>query len=175
LFYTLINLLSIIFLNRENFIIIRNAEKDDLIKVIEINRRCLPENYSYTFFEAILKDYPKSFFVAETYEGEIVGYVMCRVERVLSKISSFRLKKSGHIISIAVIPEYRGLGIGKLLMLNALKSLKEEYGCEESFLEVRVSNKIAIKLYLDLGYKIVDVLKSYYIDGEDAYMMVKAL
>jgi ribosomal-protein-alanine N-acetyltransferase len=173
LFYALINLL-LIFLNGGNFINIRNAEKDDLIKVIEINRRCLPENYSYTFFEAILRDYPKSFFVAETYEGEIVGYVMCRVERV-SKISSFRLKKSGHIISIAVIPEYRRMGIGKLLMLNALKSLKEEYGCEESFLEVRVSNKIAIKLYLDLGYKIVDILKSYYIDGEDAYMMSRIL
>jgi len=44
-----------------------------------------------------------------------------------------------------------------------------------TLLEVRVSNKIAIKLYLNLGYKIVVVLKSYYIDGEDAYIMVKAL
>lgn len=173
--FHIINLLSIIFLNKVNFINIRNVKQEDIIKVIEINRRCLPENYSYAFFENIYEDHPKSFFIAETYDGEIVGYVMCRVERVLSKISSFKIKKSGHIISIAIIPEYRGMGIGKALMLNALRSLKEEYGCEESYLEVRVSNKIAIKLYLELGYKIVDVLKSYYIDGEDAYMMSRPL
>ncbi|MEM2816343.1 MAG: hypothetical protein QXY34_04090 [Candidatus Bathyarchaeia archaeon] len=39
-------------------------------------------------------------------------------------------------------------------------------------LEVRVSNKIAQKLYEKLGFKIVETIPGYYSDGEDAYYMV---
>ena len=39
------------------------------------------------------------------------------------------------------------------------------------YLEVRCSNTEAVKLYQDLGMDIKQRLKSYYRDGEDAYMM----
>ena len=42
-------------------------------------------------------------------------------------------------------------------------------------LSVRASNAEAIHLYLRLGYQRVDVWQRYYLDGEDALVMEKAL
>ncbi len=100
---------------------------------------------------------------------------MCRIERILSKFQRFRISKAGHVISIAVLPEYRRLGIASALLKNAMKILKEVYDCSEVFLEVRVSNTPAINLYEKLGFMKVDRIKRYYIDGEDAYLMAREL
>jgi len=154
--------------------LVREAVEEDLLAVMNINRICLPENYSYGFFETILHSYPKSFLVAEV-EGRIAGYIMCRIERILSKFQRFRITKAGHVISIAVLPEYRRLGIASALLKNAMKILREVYDCSEVFLEVRVSNTPAINLYEKLGFMKVDRIKRYYIDGEDAYLMAREL
>jgi len=153
---------------------VREASAADLTKVIMINRRCLPENYTYFFFNSILQNYPRTFLVAEV-DGDIAGYVMCRVERGFSKLSKLNLTRLGHVISIAVLPEYRRRGIAKALLTRAMKVLKEEYGCEEVYLEVRVSNQPAISLYRKLGFEIVKISRRYYVDGEDAYIMARRL
>ncbi len=153
---------------------IREATEDDVLPVMNINRICLPENYSYGFFENILRSYPKSFLIAEV-DGRIAGYIMCRVERVFSRFERFRIRKAGHIISIAVLPEYRRRGIGKTLLIKALENLRNYYECSEAFLEVRVSNHGAIKLYESIGFTKIEILKRYYMDGEDAYLMAKRL
>lgn len=155
-------------------VIVREVKEEDLVTVMRINRICLPENYSYSFFYDILTSYPKSFLIAEL-DGVAVGYVMCRVERIFSKIERFKLRKAGHIISIAVLPEYRGRGIGRMLLTRAMDVLRDYYGCDEVFLEVRMTNWPAIRLYDKLGLQVVDVLKRYYLDGEDAYVMAKKL
>lgn len=152
----------------------REASEEDLLAVMNINRICLPENYTYGFFETILHSYPKSFLVAEV-DGQIAGYIMCRVERVLSRFQRFKICKAGHVISIAVLPEYRRMGIASSLLKNAMKVLIEVYDCSEVFLEVRVSNTPAITLYEKLGFIKVDRIKKYYIDGEDAYLMAREL
>lgn len=154
--------------------LIRQASEADLVSVININRVCLPENYTYFFFQTILRNYPKTFLVAEV-DGKIVGYIMCRVERILSKFERFKFKKAGHVISIAVLPEYRNRGIASSLLGKAMDALKNEYGCEEVFLEVRVSNSPAISLYEKLGFSKVSTSRRYYLDGEDAYIMARKL
>ena len=50
------------------------------------------------------------------------------------------------------------------------KGVKEKQ-CNEMYLEVRCSNTDAVRLYERLGMSIKQRLKSYYRDGEDAYMM----
>jgi ribosomal-protein-alanine N-acetyltransferase len=42
---------------------------------------------------------------------------------------------------------------------------------EVFFLEVRVSNESAKKIYETYGFKDISIRKSYYADGEDAYVM----
>lgn len=153
---------------------IRRFRETDLERVIEINRRCLPENYTSYFFLEIHHSNPEAFLVAET-ERRVVGYVMCRVEHGLSDLLKFKLTKKGHVVSLAVLPEYRLRGLATLLMLKAMENLYEKYSCNEIYLEVRVSNDSAIKLYRKLGFKGNKVISHYYIDGEDALLMVRKL
>lgn len=153
---------------------IRQASPADLPRVMMINRLCLPENYTFFFFDSILQSYPKAFLVAEVC-GEVVGYIMCRVEHGLSKFDKLNMKRLGHIISIAVLPDHRRMGIATALLTKALEVLKEEYKCSEVFLEVRVSNNPAISLYRKLGFEIVRISRGYYVNGEDAYVMARRL
>jgi ribosomal-protein-alanine N-acetyltransferase len=67
------------------------------------------------------------------------------------------------------------MGIGTALLQNSIKAMKEVYEAEEVYLEVRVSNAPAISLYKKLGFSEVKVLKHYYADGEDAYLMARPL
>lgn len=150
---------------------IREFKPEDLERVIWINKTCLPENYSASFFMHHHYAHPKSFLVAEV-NGEIVGYIMCRIEFGLSNLR-FGLAKKGHVISIAVLPQYRRRGIGESLMRKAMKAMKE-YGASEFYLEVRVSNIPAINLYRKLNYQITKRIIGYYLDGEDAYVMARA-
>ncbi|RLG84484.1 MAG: ribosomal-protein-alanine N-acetyltransferase [Thermoprotei archaeon] len=154
--------------------IIRNARQDDIERVVYINRKCLPENYPVYFFEDLLKHYGKAFYVAQSPEGEVVGYVMTRVEWKPGFFKKF-LARSLHIVSIAVLPLYRRRGLGYALMAHAMKSGYEEYKCSETYLEVRVSNTPAISLYEKLGYRVMKIAHSYYLDGEDAYIMARPL
>ncbi|UNQ74247.1 ribosomal protein S18-alanine N-acetyltransferase [Infirmifilum sp. NZ] len=156
----------------EKAYIVREARREDLDEVIRINREVLPENYPAFYFEMHLKNFGKAFLVAEM-NGKIVGYVMCRVEYDTLYTNPNKVGKRGHIISIAVIPEAQGKGIGTELMTRALESMKKYYGAEEYYLEVRVSNEIAIRVYKKLGFNVVKVLPKYYLDGEDAYLMAR--
>ncbi|MCQ4350370.1 MAG: GNAT family N-acetyltransferase, partial [Sulfolobales archaeon] len=49
------------------------------------------------------------------------------------------------------------------------------YEVNEVYLEVRVSNLDAIRLYERFGFLKMKVLKYYYADGEDAYLMAVKL
>ena len=162
-------------------ITIREAEEEDLGKVMAINRAELPENYPYGFFHFIWKKWKRYFLVAE-YNGEVVGYLMSMIDsrnplvppsiEIRQYIESG--KKVSHLLSIAVLKKYQGMGIGSGLLKEYLRRLAED-GFNISYLEVRVSNTKAIRLYEKFGYKKLRVLPFYYLDGEDAYLMVKEI
>ncbi|AWR97316.1 ribosomal-protein-alanine N-acetyltransferase [Acidianus sulfidivorans JP7] len=156
--------------------IIRNVRLDDIDQIIRINRETLPENYPYYFFIDHAKEYSDAFYVAEIEKGKIVGYIMPRIELGFSNIKSLpALTKKGHVVSIAVLEDYRNQGIGTELLKASMKSMKEVYNAEEVYLEVRVSNYPAIRLYEKLGFKKIKELRGYYADGEDAYLMATPL
>jgi ribosomal-protein-alanine N-acetyltransferase len=76
-----------------------------------------------------------------------------------------------HISTIAVHPQWRGRGLGELLLI-ALLERGAEQGARRATLEVRVSNSAAQALYHKYGFEIVASQKRYYADNnEDAYIM----
>lgn len=151
---------------------IRQTTLNDIDRVMYINRVSLPENYTKVFFIEHLRKWPKGFYVAEV-DGVVIGYVMSRVEIGWGYLKPGLVRK-GHIVSLAVLENYRRKGIGTALMQAALKGLKE-YGAKEVYLEVRVSNTPAIRLYEKLGFTVKRTIPYYYLDGEDAFLMVKPL
>ncbi len=150
---------------------IRPASMDDLDSVIAINIECLPEHYLRSFWIEHIEKWNDLFYVAEV-NNEIVGYALARIENS-SPFTKF--SKVGHIVSIAVREKYRRKGIATMLMSALIYTLKTMYGVEEVYLEVRVSNEPAIKLYQKLGFVIAKRIEQYYLDGEDAYLMIKKL
>ena len=149
--------------------IIRHCSPSDLPSVVDINTVSLPEHYSDYFFESILKELPESFIVAEMNQ-KIVGYIMCKIEFGFSNFRRLGFVKKGHVVSVAVLQEHRGKGIGRSLLVEAINGLAGRK-CDEIYLEVRASNNLAIKMYQSIGFLIKSRLHSYYRDGEDAYLM----
>ncbi len=156
-------------LRRINEYIIRRCEYNDIPNVISVNMRNLPENYSDYFFESLLNELPEGFIVAEI-NNTIIGYIMCRIEFGFSNFKRLGFVKKGHVVSIAIDSDHRGKGLGKALMEEGISAMASKK-CEEVYLEVRVSNTQAIKLYEKLNFVIKSKLRGYYRDGEDAYLM----
>ena len=149
--------------------ILRRCELGDIIPVMEINLRTLPEHYSDYFYESLLEELPEAFIVAEI-SGKIIGYIMCKMEHGFSNFRKLGFVKKGHVVSIAVLDEHRRKGFGSVLVNEAINGVKN-IQCSELYLEVRCSNNDAVRLYEKLGFSITQKLKAYYRDGEDAYVM----
>ncbi|XP_033174291.1 N-alpha-acetyltransferase 20 isoform X2 [Bombus vosnesenskii] len=82
----------------------------------------------------------------------------------------------GHITALTVSPNYRRLGLAAMLIefLEKVSEKKQAYFVD---LFVRVSNKVAIKMYQQLGYIVYRTVLEYYTGNpdEDAFDMRKAL
>ncbi|MBY6065102.1 ribosomal-protein-alanine N-acetyltransferase [Pseudidiomarina sediminum] len=77
------------------------------------------------------------------------------------------------LMDIAVHPSFQGQGIGRQLLAHLLAQATQSKATV--FLEVRVSNTAAIKLYVKLGFQQVGRRPNYYPCGdkrEDALVMV---
>lgn len=78
---------------------------------------------------------------------------------------------AGWIATIGVDPDYQHRGIGRAL----LRACEERMKFPRSKLTVRMSNDRAISLYEQEGYRVVEIWKKYYNDGEDGLVMEKVL
>lgn len=149
--------------------LIRRAGPGDLIPVMEINMKTLPEHYSDYFYESLLAEMPEAFVLGEV-GGAAVGYIMCKSEYGFSNFRKLGFVKKGHVVSVAVLREHRRKGIGKALVEEAAKGARARR-CDELYLEVRCSNTDAVGLYEGMGFSIRQRLGTYYRDGEDAFLM----
>jgi len=152
---------------------LRRFQSEDLPTIMEINRTCLPENYNSYFFMEVHQNCPEAFLLA-TVRNRIIGYIMCRIEHGFSEISRFKMVKKAHLVSLAVVPEYRRLGVANALVTQATDAVTR-HGAKEFYLEVRITNEPGIELYRRLDFSIVRRVSYYYHDGADAYVMCKKL
>jgi N-alpha-acetyltransferase 10/11 len=115
---------------------------------------------------------PQLSYVAEDEKGNIVGYVLAKMEEPEPGEES----KHGHITSLAVKRPFRRLGLAQKLMNQASMSMVECFDAQYVSLHVRKSNRAALNLYTNsLGFKILEIEPKYYADGEDAYSMRRDL
>ena len=117
----------------------------------------------------IKDDYELSFspvskcFIYEE-NDEIVGFIIADI-----------FEDRAEIIDVAVDVMYRNKKIGDKLVKYVV-DLSKENGCESITLEVKVTNKTALKLYKNNGFEIVSIRKKYYSNGTiDAYLMSRKL
>jgi ribosomal-protein-alanine N-acetyltransferase len=141
-------------------IVIGDMETGDLPAVLEIERASFTTPWSETSFFNELKN-PRSTVKAARRDGRLTGYIFAS-----------RILDEGHILDLAVHPDFRRQGIGSALAAHAIEHLREE-GCGFIFLEVRVSNQPAVKMYKRFGFEEIGIRKNYYLSPEeDAVVMV---
>jgi len=63
----------------------------------------------------------------------------------------------GAIQNVGVTPEHRGQGIGRALVIQALRGFIQ-CGMNVAVLEVTAQNEAAVKLYRSLGFEVIEVL-----------------
>lgn len=138
---------------------IRRMEQRDLEQVAELEKRCFSESWSYGLLEAGLHSVYDVYYVWEQ-EDRILGYCNLRL-----------LAGEGEIQRIAVLPEYRGLGLGRKMM-DAMTACARAERAAAISLEVRESNRAARNLYESCGFAAEAVRKGYYHNPtEDALIM----
>ena len=141
---------------------IRMATVNDLIEMQQCNLWCLPENYQMKYYFYHLLSWPQLLWVAEDYDGSIVGYVLAKMEEDETKPPPH-----GHITSLSVLRTHRKRGIATALMRRSQVEMAEVFGAEYVSLHVRKSNRAAFHLYNEtLKYEINDIERGYYADGE---------
>lgn len=82
-----------------------------------------------------------------------------------------------HILNIAIAPEQQGHGYGRSFMHFMLETARH-HGADTAFLEVRPSNRTALRLYDSIGFNQVGVRRDYYpakAGREDAIIMARPL
>jgi ribosomal-protein-alanine N-acetyltransferase len=92
--------------------------------------------------------------------GRIVGYA-----------GMWLMVDEAHITTIAVRNDWRGRGLGELLLASLIEAA-QDIGAIRVTLEVRVSNEVAQSLYRKYGFQTEGLRPRYYSDNnEDAFIM----
>jgi ribosomal-protein-alanine N-acetyltransferase len=140
-------------------IIICPMNEADLDDILDIEAASFPYPWSRTHFLDELNSrhaYPRAAFCPE---GRLVGYI-CHTFLI----------DEGHIMNVAVHHDFRGRGVGSMLVERVIGECREK-GAAFVCLEVRSSNHPAIALYRQFGFVETGRRKRYYHDGEDAILM----
>ncbi|WP_224267847.1 GNAT family N-acetyltransferase [Haloprofundus salinisoli] len=151
---------------------VRRAERADLLDVFRIEKTCFKQPWPFAAFEQFLGE--PGFLVAvdgvaqSKQSGDraerVVGYVVADVMPNYGH-------DIGHVKDIAVHPDARGRGLGRMLLRQSLVSMALG-GANLVKLEVREHNDPAKTLYESEGFEPLRRIPRYYEDGEAALVMV---
>ncbi len=146
-----------------NDLIIRQMKEEDIPTVVEIEKISFTTPWSETSFHNEIYN-PRS-----TARCAIMG------QRLAGFVCASQVADEGHILDLAVHPDFRRKGIAKALVQNIIEELREN-ACRFLYLEVRASNDIARKFYEGIGFRVVGTRKSYYLKPEeDAIILMLGL
>lgn len=139
---------------------ITKMDASHIDRVLYIEEQCFPIPWTKEDFKReIFVNNLAHYFVAE-FEDKIIGYA-----------GMWHIVTEGHITNIAVLHDYRRMGVGQMLLSKQIEFAKQMQMIGIT-LEVRISNEAAQKLYTRNGFKPEGFRKRYYTDtGEDAVIM----
>jgi ribosomal-protein-alanine N-acetyltransferase len=139
---------------------IRPMELTDVDAVVEVEKASFATPWSRMAFVAEVGDNDLACYLVAEADGQIVGYA-----------GMWLILDEAHITNVALLPGYRGHGLGSRLM-ETLFEVAKLAGARRMTLEVRPSNLAAQRLYGKLGFEVRGVRPGYYTDSkEDALIM----
>lgn len=144
-----------------NNIMICEMKREHLDSLVELEKICFSQPWSYKSLEEELTNDTAYFYVA-LIDDEVVGY-----------IGLYIVCESCFVTNVAVFPQYRKQGIATALLRRAFLTATS-HGTDFISLEVRKSNIAAISLYKSLHFEEMGLRKNYYRNPpEDALIMTR--
>jgi len=141
-------------------LLIRRMTLEDVPAVHEIDMLSFSLPWPERSFRFELTDNPVSRGWVAEMDGQIAAMLVL-----------WFIVDEAHIATIAVHPDFRRQGIGKQILLHALRGVQGE-GARRAFLEVRAGNAAAQAMYKKYGFVASGVRPGYYKDNnEDALLM----
>lgn len=140
---------------------IRRMSQEDVSSIAELEQAA----YEFPWSAGIFRDCLLAGYTARTVEldGEVAGYSVMSVAA-----------GEAHLLNICLAPRLRGTGLGRRLLGHMLDAAREA-GAECVYLEVRPSNRDAMRLYQAAGFEVIGVRQGYYRaagGNEDAVVLV---
>ncbi|MDH4232026.1 MAG: ribosomal protein S18-alanine N-acetyltransferase [Nitrospirota bacterium] len=143
--------------------VINDMKVEDLPEILAIENASFETPWSETLF------------YNELFKAVSVTRVARIGRRVAGYLCANIIIDEGHILNLAVHPDFRGGGIASRL-IEEIISVMRAGSCRSVFLEVRVSNETARKMYEKFGFALLGTRKAYYLSPvEDAVVMVLRL
>lgn len=143
---------------------LRRLTLTDLGAIEKLERSAYPTPWSRSMFAGELSK-PSSFCLG--------AFDVAAKDRLAGYLIVSRYVDAWHLMNVAVDEPYRRRGIARRL-LDELFAATNSDSMRGYTLEVRVSNRKAIGLYENAGFRITGVRRGYYTDNrEDAYVMWK--
>ncbi len=171
---------------------LRTMQAGDIPQVLDIERASFPTMWPQTVYQRELKNNMARYLVAYEPRGEFASSVTDEpdpgitglvrrifnkqsvdptTDRILGMVGLWFMMGEGHVVTIAVRPECRRMGLGEVLLTAALEAALEGQQ-DEVTLEYRISNDAARAMYDKYGFSQVGVRARYYTDNqEDAVLM----
>lgn len=143
---------------------LRGFRPTDVPFVATIVADALHEHYDPSLYQSLSTEWPDGFLVASDPHEVPVGFLL----------GVNQVEREARVLMFAVDRNHRRLGLGTLVM-NAFLERCRSRGYRRVTLEVRVSNATAIRFYTRFQYSVIDLLRSYYSDGENGYQMAREL
>lgn len=138
----------------------RRVTENDIQTLVEIEKESFAVPWPADAFYHDIQHNRFAAYIMIELDGQVAGY--CGVWIILDE---------AHITNIAILPKYRGMKLGEILLAKVMEIAKET-GAMSMTLEVRVSNEVAKALYKKLGFQDGGIRRNYYTDnGEDARVM----
>lgn len=139
---------------------IRTGTETDLDAICSIEK----ESYARPWTRAQLAAEMKSgLCLVRQGDPAVEGYVFFRIAADEMEVTN-----------LAVAPAFRRKGVGKALLEQALDKART-MRVTRAFLDVRVTNSGARKLYESLGFREIDRRKGYYEQGEDGLVLFREI
>jgi len=150
---------------RSETVAIRRMTREDLDEVQRIEACSFPTPWSRALFEEeIDRPFSDAIVAARREDGAVVGYAVC-----------WTVAGESHLLNIAVHPDHRGRGVGRVLLRECIRR-GARAGGRRIYLEVRPANRPALRLYFGFGFRPVGIRKGYYTDtGEDALVLAREM
>lgn len=145
---------------------IRPLAMKHLPEVLRLNIRCFRngDNYTRHTFSYLLNEPRTLSYRIVTDAGDMAAFAFVMLND----------RNSAHLTTIGVAPEHRRRGLATRMLDHIEDALRaKEVGT--IMLEVRVGNTEAQYLYRRLGYFVVQRITRYYNNGEDCFLMMKAI